>query len=182
MTITIALLRGINVGGKRMKMADLRDMFADLGFPDTRTLLQTGNVVFKADTTDKNDLIQRIEAAIIKKFGFDSKIILRTYDELKQVFENSPFSVAQLDEPRKAAVIFLSDTPDVDAISALMDAHDGPETVTVQGREVFAFYPEGMGRSKFDHKLVEKKLGVNGTNRNWNTVTKLVALADEVAS
>jgi uncharacterized protein (DUF1697 family) len=181
MPITIALLRGINIGGKRMKMADLRDMFEDIGFPNAKTLLQTGNVVFETELSDRQEMVERIEAGIIAKFGFDSKIIIRTRDELQQVFENSPFSAAQQTEPKKMAVIFLSEIPEAESIEVLMQAHGGPESVTVQGQEVYAFYPEGMGRSKLDNKLIEKSLKVSGTARNWNTVTKLVALSDEVA-
>jgi uncharacterized protein (DUF1697 family) len=179
MPITIALLRGINVGGKRMKMADLRYLFDDMGFSDAKTMLQTGNVVFETDVSDHQELVTRIEASIQEEFGFESKIIIRSQAELIHIFENSPFTAQQLTEPSKSAVIFLGGTPDAAAIDDLMQAHDGPETVTVRGQEVFAFYPEGMGRSTLDHKLIEKSLKVNGTARNWNTVTKLIALADE---
>lgn len=179
MTTFIAFLRGINVGGnKKINMADLRALFESLGFPHAQTLLQSGNVVFTADESDQSDLSGRIEVGIQERFGFESKVIIRAGDELLGIIAAHPFNADQLTEPGKIAVVFLADAPDSAALDDLRAAHTGPETIHANGRELYIFYTEGMGRSKLTNNLIEKRLNVTGTTRNWNTVNKLAALAE----
>jgi uncharacterized protein (DUF1697 family) len=183
MTVYICLLRGINVGGnKRMKMADLRALLDSLGIPDAQTILQSGNVVFRSDEPDPATLAATIEAGIQQKFGFDSRIILRTTEDFSLVMTDHPFSGDQLADEAKMLVMFLEQAPSSDAINALMDAHSGPESIHISGREAFIFYPNGMGRSKLTNTLIEKHLRVAGTGRNWKTVNKLRDLAAEFES
>ena len=175
MTVYICLLRGINVGGKRMKMADVRDMFKSIGYPDVQTLLASGNVIFEADATP-DTLVPEIEAAIIEKFGFESKIIIRTADQLEKIITDNPFSVDEL-EPKFLHVNFMRSTPSQETIDTFQQDHSTSEIVHVIGQEAYIYYTDGAGRSKFN---LEKSLNVIGTARNWNTVLKLKTLANEL--
>lgn len=179
MSVLISLLRGINVGGnKKIRMADLKDLYESLGFERVQTLLQSGNVVFTSQDADTHAVASRIEAGIVERFGFESRIIMRTAAQLQTVIKLHPFSSEQLAEPSKILVMFLESTPDADVIQALTQVHNGPETIHYSGQELYTYYPDGMGRSRLDHGLIERKLKINGTGRNWNTVNKLLALAD----
>jgi uncharacterized protein (DUF1697 family) len=167
----ISLLRGINVGGNKIiAMSDLRALYESLGFQDVETLLQSGNVVFRAAKADA----RKIEAAIQKKFGMDVTVILRTHHDLVEIIRRNPFEKRGV-EPGKLVVVFLSDEPNAAAARALTESYAGPEEAHVTGREMYVYYPDGQGRSKFTHTLIEKTLGVSGTARNWNTVKKLEA-------
>ena len=180
MPVYISLLRGINVGGhKRIKMAELRALYESLGLAGAQTLLQTGNVVFKSDIDDPAQVCKLIEDGIEQQFGFHSQIILRTPDELRGVIERNPLFARSAFDPKKLLVMFLADIPALNAIDDLIEAHTGPESIDIDGREAYLYYPDGMGRSKLSNVLVEKKLGVAGTGRNWNTVTRLNELAED---
>lgn len=180
MTVYIALLRGINVGGKRMKMADLRDVFAALGLADAQTLLASGNVAFQSDESDRAKLAAQIEAGITQKFGFDSRIIIRTAAEIQQVIQNHPFSDDQMADEAKLLVTFFGEAPSSGAVRALMEARSGPEDIHINGPEAYIVYPDGMGRSKLTNNFIEKHLQVTGTGRNWKTVNKLRDLAADL--
>ncbi len=179
MPVFISLLRGINVGGnKKIKMADLKDLYASLGFTKVKTLLQSGNVVFESETRDSDQLAQQIETAIEGHFGFQVRIIMRTAAELKSIIERNPFSEKALAEPSKLLVMFLLEQLDASKLEAVMESYEGPEQLHLKGRELHIFYPEGMGRSKLDRTLGKVKM-VN-TGRNWNTVTKLLAIIEQM--
>lgn len=175
MPIYICLLRGINVGGKRMKMADLRAMFTTIGYPDVTTILASGNVAFKSDDTAEN-LVLAIEAAIIEKFGFESKIILRTANQLEKTVAENPFTIDEL-EPKFLHVNFMRSTPSQEAIDSFQQQHSTSEIVNVMGEQAYIYFPDGAGRSKLN---LEKSLNIIGTARNWNTVLKLKKMAEEL--
>lgn len=182
----IAFLRGINVGGKGMiPMADLKTMFAKEGFLDTRTLLQSGNVVFKTKTASTPDVLEKkIAAAIAKRFAADIKIMVRTPYELKKIVARNPFPDAARDDPSHLIIDFLSDKPAPAAAKAMaaLSPKFPNEPFALDGREFFVHYSKDIGHSKFTNTIIDKTLGVSGTARNWNTVTKLIALADEMAA
>ncbi|MBL8134764.1 MAG: DUF1697 domain-containing protein [Anaerolineae bacterium] len=178
MPVYIALLRGINVGGnKKLPMADLRTLCESLGFAGAQTLLQSGNVVFASPRADAEGIVRDLEAGIAARFGFESRVLLRARDQWAALIARHPFTPEQIAEPSKILVTFLLTAPDAAAIAALRAAHAGPEQVEVRGQEVYAYYPDGMGRSKLDNSFVERKLKTVGTGRNWNTVIKLLAEA-----
>jgi uncharacterized protein (DUF1697 family) len=179
MPVYISLLRGINVGGnKKIQMAELKTLYQSLGFGQAQTLLQSGNVVFTAESPDPDALAARIEAAVEARFGFQSLIILRTPAQLRAVFERHPFTADQLADPGKILVMFLQNAPDAQAVESLRQAHTGPEIIHPGGQELYIYYTDGMGRSKLDNGFIERRLKTTGTGRNWNTVSKLLALAD----
>lgn len=179
----ICLLRGINVGGnKQIKMADLKLMFESLGFTDVQTLLQSGNVVCRHPAADESTLTRQLEAAIVERYGFESRIVIRTAQAWRALATQHPFSAAQVSEPSKVLVTFLRDAPTPEAVETLLAVvatQANGEQLWVQGREVYAFFPAGMGRTKLDNTVIERKLKTVGTGRNWNTVQKVLALVGE---
>ena len=179
MPVYIALLRGINVGGKRMKMADLRDMFTNIGFQDVQTLLASGNVIFQTKEDNQGKLVADIENAIQLTFGFDSKIIIRTLEQIEAVITKNPFNMDEI-AGNRLLVTFLRDTPSNEAIQAFEEFHQTNEAVHISDEEIFIHYPDGAGQSKLSNNVIEKKLDIVGTARNWNTVIKIRALASKV--
>jgi uncharacterized protein (DUF1697 family) len=178
MPVYISLLRGINVGGnKQIKMAELKALYESLGLTRVQTLLQSGNVVFETTADDADALGRQIEAAIVDHFDFESRVIVRTPAQFAEVVAASPFSAEQLESPDKIQVMFLLAPPDPANFAALTAGYSGPEQMTIKGRELYIYFPEGVGRSKLSGNVVEKKLKGVGTMRNWNTVRKLHALA-----
>lgn len=173
MPVFIALIRGINVGGhKKIRMADLKVSCEALGLRNVRTLLQSGNVVFESDEKDR----ARLAAQIVGVLGVEAKVILRTGAELRKVVDANPMVAEAERAPSRFIVVFLAEKPPAAAMKALRDAYEGPEKMQLHGAELYIEYGSGMGQSKLTNVLIERKLGVAGTARNWNTVTKLLAM------
>jgi uncharacterized protein (DUF1697 family) len=174
----VVLLRGINLGASnRIAMPALREALEGAGFDDVRTYLQSGNVVLSSDASEKQ-LARKCERLIAKAFGLDIAVVVRTRDELADVVGRNPLGKVARD-PKRYQVSFLSKklgAKAVDELAAL--AVDGERFVAV-GRELYAWHPRGVARSKLWARLAGKGLGVTATARNWTTVTKLLALADE---
>lgn len=183
MPVIISLLRGINVGGnKKIKMADLRDLYGSLGFQNTKTLLQSGNAVFETDLSDMAEIRRKIEKGIEDSYGFDVTLILRTPQEFEAVVNNHPFSDEQLTDPGKMAFVFLSDAPSDERVADLRDNNPGDELIWHKNRELYIFYTDGMGRSKLDSSRIERTLQVKSTTRNWNTTHKILNMIAEFES
>jgi uncharacterized protein (DUF1697 family) len=179
MAVFISFLRGINVGGNRkIKMTELKTLYESLGFTHVQTLLQSGNVVFKTDQTDPIELARQIEDGIQKTFGFHSQIVLRTADQLRAVIKAHTFSEEQLAEPSRILVMFLLETPASDAVDLFKTEYKGPEPYSFNGQEMYIHYGSGMADSKLSNALIDKRLKTISTGRNWNTVTKLLAMAE----
>ena len=177
-TRQIALLRGINLGARnRVAMPALRELLAELGYDDVRTLLQSGNVVLSGGGSGAR-LERRLERAIAKHLGVDTKVVVRSRDELAKVVERDPLGRVAKD-PKRYQVSFLSARPAAARLRELEALDAAPERFAVHGREIYAWHPDGLQRSKLAAALSDGKLGVTATARNWNTVTKLLALADE---
>lgn len=176
MTTYVALLRGINVGGKTMiAMADLRDTLNQMGLVDVKTLLQSGNVVFRSPARAPDKLESLLEKAIGARFGFTPDLHVRTADEWRAVVKANPFPREAKSDPGHLLVTFFRAALDPAAVRKLQAAISGPELVRAEGRQLYMTFPEGIGRSKAP-MLVDKILGARGTARNWNTVTKIAAL------
>ncbi len=176
MPIYIALIRGINVGGhKKLKMADVKVSCESMGLRDVRTHLQSGNVVFRTGRTDRARLAKDLENAL----EVDARVVLRTADELRNTVAANPMIEEAQREPSSFVVVFLEAKPATAAMPSLREAYTGPEKMQLHGAELYVHYGSGMARSKLTNALIERKLGVAGTARNWNTVTRLVELANE---
>ena len=173
----VALLRGINLGSvRRVPMPALRDLLGGLGYGQVRTLVQSGNVVLESDLSPDR-LAKDLGKVIAAEFGVDTPVVVRTRDELADVIERDPFGELAT-TPKWYQVTFLSAEPDAEAVSQVEAADLAPERVVFSGREVYAWHPAGMQRSRLAGLLTDKRLGVTATARNWNTVTKLLELAD----
>jgi len=180
MPVIISLLRGINVGGnKKIKMADLRSLYADLGFTDTKTLLQSGQAICRADTADLTQIQATIEAGIQERFGFDVQVMTLTPEDLQAIVDAHPFDDEQVSDPGKIAFVFLDSVPDAPAVDDLRENNVGREVIHADGRMLYIFYTDGKGRSKLDNNRIERTLNVTATARNWNTTMKILALLDD---
>jgi uncharacterized protein (DUF1697 family) len=176
--IHIALVRGINIGGhKQVAMSDLRDLFTQLGFADVRSLLQSGNLLFRGGARTGERLERLLEAEAEKRLGLQTEFFVRTAEEWDGIVAHNPFREEAERDPSHLAVMFFKDAPDGNAVKALQAAITGPEVVRVGGRQAYITYPNGFGRSRLTNTLIEKKLGTRSTGRNWNTVLKIAALA-----
>ena len=177
MTTHVALIRGINVGGHKMvAMSDLRDMLIALGFADARSLLQSGNLIFRGSARSVSRLEAMLEAEAAKRLKLTADFLIRTADEMTAVVDANPFPREAARDPARLLVVFLKSAPDAAAVKALRDAITGGEVLEAKGRHAYIVYPEGIGRSRLTGALIEKKLATRGTARNWNTVLKLAAL------
>jgi uncharacterized protein (DUF1697 family) len=179
MTFYVALLRGVNVGGNKMvAMAELRAMLAALGFTDAKTLLQSGNVVFRCAAKPPAKLEALLEAETKKRLGLTCDYHVRTADELQAAIDANPMSAEAKKDPSRFLVSFYKAPLDKAKVKAAQAAITGPEIVRCDGRHLYMYFPDGQGNSKAGI-VVGKALGVTGTARNWNTVLKLAALAAE---
>jgi uncharacterized protein (DUF1697 family) len=181
MAAQIALLRGINVGShNRIAMADLRQLLSSLGYGDARTLVQSGNIVLSADVSS-DDLARKLEREIAGKFGVQTPVVVRTRKELAAVVALDPLADVA-DQHKLYQVSFLSAEPEPEAMQKLEAVDVAPERFVHVGREIYAWHPEGIQRSKLARLLSDKRLGVTVTARNWNTTTKLLEMAEELES
>ena len=183
----IALLRGVNVGGKKVVMSELRDAVASLGHADVATYIQSGNVLFSSDQADTAKLAADLERAMADRLGVQAGVVVLTRDELAQVVRDNPY--AGEPNPRFVHVVFLRADPEPGTAAGLAEAEGqaaqkgSRDTVRLAGRAIFLHTPDGFGRSELA-KLLGRAGGPMsargaGTARNWATVTKLLALCDE---
>lgn len=176
----IALLRAVNLGGRSMvAMSALRDLVASLGFDEVRTLLQSGNVVFRGSRRATARLERALEQALSEQLGVTTSCLVRTAAEWHAMVAANPFTREAEREPHRLLITALRDVPTCAAVRALQSAIAGGARVEVVGRHAYAVYSEGVGRSKLTNALIEKKLSTIATGRNWNTVMKLAALAGD---
>jgi uncharacterized protein (DUF1697 family) len=179
MPVHISFLRGVNMTGhNKMKMADLTALYIKLGFNDPVTFIQSGNVVFS--TTDEykvNELSRKIENGIKESYGYDVPVMIRSVDELKMLIPVNPYLLEENFEPSKMAVVFLHEKASEDQTDKVININYPPDKFTVAGSEIFIYCPNGFGRTKLYTNFFEKKMGVTGTARNWNTVLTILDMA-----
>jgi uncharacterized protein (DUF1697 family) len=181
MAVMIALLRAVNLGAhNKVPMEGLRGLCESLGLKGARTLVQSGNVVFRTAARNPDTVAVKLEDAIEGSFGFRTRVVLRTPSELRGVIAGNPFADRDAIEPGRLHVFFLAKHPDAEAHKKVLAIKTDPEELHIGGRELFIYFPNGMGRSKLSLALVEKILKVPGTARNWNTVVKLLQIAESM--
>jgi uncharacterized protein (DUF1697 family) len=174
----IVLLRGINLGARnRVAMPNLRELLTDAGFEDVRTYLQSGNVVLSSNATPQQ-LAGRCRQAISDGLGLEIEVVVRTRAQLANVVRRNPLAEVAVD-PKRYQVTFLSSALGAAAVRELAALAAPSERFVALGRELYAWHPDGVARSKLWARLGGRSLGVTATSRNWTTVTKLVELADE---
>ena len=181
MPILISLLRGVNVGGAhKIKMDTLREIYTNLGMRDVQTYIQSGNVVCRAPKITPT-LPGQIEAAIEQACGFRPEVVLRTVEQFTAILAANPFAANPAIEPNKLHVHFLRSAPGPQAATLLEKIPRKNEEIHLIHHEVFVYYPDGIGQSKITAAAFDRALHTRNTGRNWNTVTKLHAIATTLA-
>jgi uncharacterized protein (DUF1697 family) len=181
MPVLISMLRGVNVGGhNKIRMDDLRALYESLKLEDPRTYVQSGNVIFRTKEKNSAALAKKIQSAIEHTFKCRPDVILRTTGELREAIAASPFASRRDLEPGKILVTFLATAAGPDAHTTLLSFKSYPEEIHLKGRELYIYFPDGAGKSKLPWSRVEKLLQTTGTARNWNSVTKMLAIAEEL--
>jgi uncharacterized protein (DUF1697 family) len=156
-------------------MADVTQSFLGLGFADVSTYIQTGNIFFRSPSKSVSKLASEIEHQLELDFGNSPAVILRTIPELTRVAATSPFPSKGAD-PSRHHVTFLAEKPDAKRLKEFSPPASGRDELVVIGREVYVHTPDGYGNSKLNGAMLERRLGVVSTTRNWNTVSKLCEL------
>jgi uncharacterized protein (DUF1697 family) len=173
----IALLRGINLGGRnRIAMKELSALFSEAGCGSVATYIQSGNVVFQAAAPLARKIPLLIEEAIQDRFGLNVPVVTRSAGELRKVVGGNPF-LKKGEDVSKLHVVFLADAPSGSVLKALNPDRSPPDAFAVRGREIYLHCPNGYGRSKLTNAYFDAKLGTTSTVRNWRTVTTLLELA-----
>ena len=175
MTKHIAILRGINVGGhKKILMADLKTLFGNLGFKNVVTYIQSGNVAFNADNNlSPDDVIRKIEHGITEHYGFDVPVILRNRAEINAIIERNPYLEPNESNIKQVFLAYLSQEPEQEGIDRLNAVDFKDDVYTILGRDMYICYGEKISVSKLSHAVIESKLKVKATIRNWKTTRKL---------
>jgi uncharacterized protein (DUF1697 family) len=183
----VALLRGINVGGRnKVAMADLRAVMTSLGYTEVATYIQSGNVVFTSTDTDTALMAANIEAGIAQALEVRPRVVVVSRHELAQVMRDNPYSAEA--NPKAVHAVFLAEDPGPDQVEGVAAAQrqaarkGSRDTARYVGRTLFLHTPDGFGRSELAVLLARAGGPVSaqsaGTARNWATVTKLLALCD----
>jgi uncharacterized protein (DUF1697 family) len=176
----IVFLRGVNMAGHNsLKMNDLSGLFVSLGFNDVRTYIQSGNVIFSDQSGKSNtELAAIIEMAILKKFNFTIPAMIRNIDDLKNILRNNPFSNEENFNPGRMSAILLHKETTQNQVDMVRNVDYPPDKFKVLGREIFVYCPNGFGKTKLYTNFFEKKMGVTGTARNWNTINAILQMAE----
>ena len=174
----IAILRGINVGGKRkLPMAELRALFAEIGYEDIQTYIQSGNVIFSTQEIHLESIAQSISEKIKERFEYDVPVIVRTIEEWKEVISLNSFLKTEDTDIEKLHLTFLAETPDSDHLEKIKSYDYSPDQFKIIGKHVFLSCEIPYHKTKLTNNFFESKLKVSATTRNWKTVLKLAELA-----
>jgi uncharacterized protein (DUF1697 family) len=170
----IAMLRGINVSGHNtIKMEDLRALCSGLDFRSVETYVQSGNIVFQTTIENPSYLSKRISETILKSFGFDVSVIVRTPKEMRNVIVNNPFVKERDVDSTKLHVTFLSEIAQKSSLKKLEALSTSPDRFYAALHEIYLHCPGGYGRTKLSNTAIEKALSVRATTRNWKTTNTL---------
>jgi len=176
----ISILRGINVSGrKKIKMAELKELYESLGFINVITYIQSGNVIFESDEENSEKIKSKIEEAIIRTYDFHVPIIIRTIKDFSELIRCNPFSPVDLEKDgSRILVTFLTDSISGDHRELLMKFKSASESFEIMEKHICLHCPDGYGKTKLSNAFLEKKLNVTATTRNWKTVLKLYELSN----
>ena len=179
MTTYIALLRGINVSGQKLiKMALLREALEKLEYLNIRTYIQSGNIVFDSPEKALDTLASEIKGLILTDFGFDVPVLVIKSERLKRIVTENPFANEDL---KRVYVALLYTAPAPERLELINAIDISPEAFAIEGEDMYLFSPLGAAKSKLTNNFIEQKLKVSATTRNWNTINKLISMADESA-
>jgi uncharacterized protein (DUF1697 family) len=177
----IAMLRGINVSGRRIvRMEQLRQSCAALGFRGVETYVQSGNIIFADTGRSPARLSKCIGEAILRDFGFAAPVLVKTSNEMKEVIAKNPFVRQEGIDASKLHVTFLFEAAPRDGWKKLAAISSGADRFYATGREIYLYCPGGYGRTKLSNSALEKALSVEATTRNWRTVETLFEMASKL--
>ncbi len=166
----VCLLRGINVGGHRkIRMQELRELCESLGLSNPVTYLQSGNLVIDSEKSDAGEVASRLEQAILERFGFEVRILIRTESDFEELLGGSPFAQEGADES-KIGVVFLADPAAEERLAEIASVKSGRDAFACAGTLIYLCCPDGFARTKLTIDLFERKLKTAATARNWRTV------------
>jgi uncharacterized protein (DUF1697 family) len=175
----VALLRAVNLGPhNKIAMSDLKAAAEGCGLSNARSWLQSGNLLFEAKAKSPAALEKLLEGALGKELGLETPVVVRSAPEWRAALDDNPFPKQAKADPGHLVLMPLKSKPEKGALAALRAAIVNRETVELVGQQLYLVYPDGIGRSKLTSALIEKKLGVVGTGRNWNTAQKIAALLE----
>jgi uncharacterized protein (DUF1697 family) len=167
------MLRGINVGGKKVEMEKLRSGYISLGLQNVRSYIQSGNVVFESSNHNIPELTSSIEKKIKSSWGFDVAVFIRNDNEIRRIVENNPFGKR---DQSKLHVTFLRKEPQQFPFDEIGKVKTKSEDVSFSSKEIYLFCPNGYGNTKLSNAFFERKLKTLATTRNWNTVNTLLSM------
>lgn len=180
MPTIIAMLRGVNVGGhNKISMERLRALCSACKFENAQTYVQSGNAIFTTKERNLSAIGKRLEDAIEKELGFRPAVVSRTADEMRDVIARNPFAKRKGLEPAKLAVIFFAEPLDATTRKQVEAIKVGPEEIHAFERELYIYFPDGQGHSKLPAAM-ERITRKTGTGRNWNSVTKMMQMAEKM--
>lgn len=172
----VALLRGINVGGKIVGMSDLRSSFGAFGAEGVETYLRSGNVIFSHDMANPEMLSAGLGEMLGEKCGFEISVLIRDRDEMRRVVGEMPFE--NMDRS-KIHVTFLSSAPAGMQLHGAEQAASVDEEIRLSGKHVYLYCPEGYGSTRLSNNFLERKLKVSATTRNWRSVNAILTMLEE---
>ncbi|HKY35239.1 MAG TPA: DUF1697 domain-containing protein [Polyangiaceae bacterium] len=172
----VALLRAVNLAGKNtISMGDLRALAQKVGLREPRTLLASGNLIFESGAKGSAALEKLLEIALSRELQLVTPVVVRSVAEWRAAIADNPFAAEARKAPGQLLLMPLKGKPVAGGLTTLAQAIVGRERVKAVGSSLYLVYPDGVGRSKLTSALIEKKVGVAGTARNWNTVQKVLA-------
>lgn len=169
----MSLLRGINVGGHRkIKMAELRKMYEDLGFENVKSYIQSGNIIFQSQSTESSGFEKQLEEAILENFGFEVPVIVRQKHEWQKVIQENPFLVNNT-PIEELCLTFLSETPQTHSLDQLKSQETENDQIKVIGKHAYLKILGPYHKTPLNNNWIEKTLKVKATTRNWKSVLKI---------
>lgn len=181
MRTLVSFLRGVNMAGhNKIKMTGLAALYKEIGFENSETFIQSGNVIFSDPASRSvNEITTLIEKAISDRLGLDVPALVRDIPEMKEIIALNPFLSEEGFDPAKMAVMFLHKNPDEESLLKMEDVNYPPDKFRITGREIYIWCPNGFGRTKLYTNFFETKMKVIGTARNWNTINAMLELAEK---
>lgn len=176
----VAILRGINVGGRRkLPMSELKALFQELGFSEVKTYIQSGNVIFNAEGTKEAEISKAVENAIFERYAYEVPVICRTAEALQQSINKNPFFEDAVAEIERLHLTFLKESPEKQQLEKLKEQNFYPDEFVVKDKDVFIYCSGRYSDSSLSNSFFESKLKVPATTRNWKTVLTLSELVEK---
>jgi uncharacterized protein (DUF1697 family) len=175
--IYISLLRGVNVGGRKILMKEVNQLYESLNFKQVKSYIQSGNIIFESSNYVIEELEEEIEGKLYENYGIHIPIFIRTLDEFEKIIDNNPFPDENL---KNVYITFLKDIPENLPVNLIKDKKDVFDKFLISEREIYLFLQQGYGRTKLSNNFFENKLKLPATTRNWRTVTRLYKLAKDL--